>query len=304
MTLTRPLIRPGKPARRARVARGGGRRFAVRWHLAWAVAAALAAAALALGGPPADQALAALGAMAVAGLLGALLSDRPGETGPMLAVLAWGMAGAGAALLTGGTGGPLAAWCLAPMAAGAAFGRPKLLGLGAAAGVGAAALAALGGGLLLLPMTPAPLSTWLSLLALGTTGLGFAAGLVSLLGKVRGDDARARETELQLREALDHQPQLLLAVYPGGRILEAFGEAPVGVSIHELAGLNLMELASPEAREALGAALREAADDGAAELMFTPAHDAQGWCALSLRRLNDMRLVAAVRDARAQRQRE
>jgi cell cycle sensor histidine kinase DivJ len=277
----------------------------VSWHLAWTLAAGIAAAMLALGGGPGTTpGLEALGAIGAAGVLGALLAETTGETGAMAAVLFWALAGSGACLLTGGTGGPLAAWCLAPMAAGAAFGRPRLLGLGAAAGVGAAAVAALGGGLLLLPMTAAPLATWLSLLALGTTGLGFAAALVSLLGKMRGEDARAKETELALREALDHQPQLLLALYPGGRILEAFGEAPEGVSIHELSGRNLTDLVDPDGREAVAAALREAADDGLAEAAFVPAHDAQGWCALSVRRLNDKRLVAALRDARAQRQRE
>ncbi|MBS0360033.1 MAG: HAMP domain-containing histidine kinase [Proteobacteria bacterium] len=275
------------------------------WHLAWTLAVGVAATALALaGGSGATQGLEALGAIGAAAVLGTFLCGTTDEAGAAVVVLAWAAAGAVACLITGGTSGPLAAWCLTPMAAGAAIGRPKLLGLGAAAGVGAAAIAALGGGLMLLPMAPAPLATWLALLALGTTGLGFAAGLVNLLGKVRGDDARARETELKLREALDHQPQLLLAVFPGGRILEAFGEAPDGVSIHGLADRHLAELAQPEAREAVAAALRQAADDGVAETFFVPAHDPQGWCALSVRRMSDKRLVAALRDARAQRQRE
>jgi cell cycle sensor histidine kinase DivJ len=290
---------------RARASTAAGRRFPVSWHLAWTLAVAASAGALALGGPGLPVAdLAALGAIGGAGVVGALLAEVGDETAAVGAILIWALAGAAAALLTGGTAGPLAAWCLAPLAAGAAFGRPKLLALGAAAGVAAAAVAAIGSAVLLLPMPPQALTPWLSLLALGTTGLGFAAGLVALQGKVRGEDARTREAELKLREALDHQPQLLLAVYPGGRILEAFGEAPVGLETRDLPNRNLSELVSVDDRAAVEDALIRAAADGSAEIAFTPAHDPQGWCVLTVRRMSAKRLVAALRDARAQKRRE
>ena len=275
------------------------------WHLAWTLAVGLSAGALMLGGsavPNAD--LAALGAIGAAGLIGAMLAQAGDEAAAAGAILIWALAGAASALLSGGTAGPLAAWCLAPLAAGAAFGRPKLLALGAASGVAAAAVAAIGSAVLLLPMPPQALVPWLSLLALGTTGLGFAAGLVALQGKLRGEDARAREAELQLREALDHQPQLLLSVYPGGRILEAFGEAPVGLETRDLPNRNLGELVAADERTAVEDALIRAAADGSAEIAFVPAHDAQGWCVLSVRRMGPKRLVAALRDARAQKRRE
>ncbi len=265
----------------------------------------LSAGGLALGGsglPPAE--LAALGAIGAAGLAGALLAQAGEETGAFGAILIWALAGASAALLTGGTAGPLAVWCLAPLAASAAFGRPKLLALGAAAGVAAAATAAIGSSILLLPLPPQALTPWLSLLALGTTGLGFAAGLVALQGRVAGEDARAHEAELKLREALDHQPQLLLSVYPGGRILEAFGEAPVGLETRDLPNRNLGELAAAEERAGVEEALLRAAADGSAEIAFTPAHDVQGWCVLTVRRMGAKRLVVALRDARAQKRRE
>jgi two-component system, cell cycle sensor histidine kinase DivJ len=298
LTNSRRRARPRGPA-------GAERRFAVGWHLAWAVVVAAAAGAIALG-PAVHPAavLAALGAVGAAGVIGAFLAEVAGETGAVVAILAWALAGADAALLTGGIAGPLAAWCLAPLAAGAAFRRPKLLALGAAAGVAAVAVAALGATVLVLPSTPQSLATWLSLLALGTTGLGFAAGLVALQGKVRGDDARAQETELGLREALDHQPQLLMAIYPGGRILEAFGEAPMGLEARMLVDRHLGDLVSAEDRANVEAALVQAAAEGSAEAVFVPAHDAQGWCVLTVRRMSPTRLVAALRDARAQRNRE
>ena len=198
----------------------------------------------------------------------------------------------------------MAAWCLAPLAAGAAFGRPKLLGLGAAAGLAAAAAAALGGVFMLLPRNPEPLASWLSLLALGTTALGFATGLVALQGWVRGDVARARDAELSLREALDHQPQLLMALYPGGRILEAFGEAPIGLQTRDMPGRNLAEFVAADDRASVEDALMQASAHGSAEATFAPAHDGQGWCVLTVRRMSPSRLVAALRDGRAEHRRE
>jgi cell cycle sensor histidine kinase DivJ len=179
-----------------------------------------------------------------------------------------------------------------------------MLGLGAAAGLLAAAVAALGGVFLALPKPPELVAIWLSLLSISVVGLGLGAALVALQGRLRGDEARRLSIELSLREALDHQPQLLLSVYPGGRILEAFGEAPVGLDIHGLADRNLTDFVSPADQAQVEAALGRAAADGSAETAFVPAHDAGGWCAISLRRMSRNRLVAAVRDARAQRTRE
>ncbi len=267
------------------------------------VGAAVGALAL-RGGTLAQAEWIALAGIGAAGVLGAFLAEVAGEAGAALAILAWALAGAAACLLTGGTAGPLAAWCLAPLAAGAAFGRPKLLALGAASGVAAAAVAALGVAFVVLPRPPEGLSNWLSLLALGTIGMSLAASLVALQGKVRGDDARAREAELELREALDHQPQLLMALYPGGRILEAFGEAPAGLETRDLPDRHLGDLVSAEDRAEVEDALTRAAGQGSAEVSFVPAHDARGWCVLTVRRMSPTRLVGALRDARAQRARE
>jgi cell cycle sensor histidine kinase DivJ len=298
------LISPQR-RRRKRAAAGPERRFAVRWHLAWALVVAATAGATALGSADAPTGLLiALGASAMGAVVGAFLAELAGGSGAALAIFVWALASVAACLLTGGSAGPLEAWCLAPLAASAAFGRPKLLALGAACGIAAAAMVAMGTAFLVLPKTPESLSIWLDLLALGTTGLGFAAGLVALQGKVRGDGARAREAELTLREALDHQPQLLMALYPGGRILEAYGEAPIGLETRELPNRNLSDLVAAEDRAGVEAALLRACAEGSADAAFIPAHDPQGWCVLNVRRMSSTRLVAAMRDGRAQRSRE
>ena len=59
-----------------------------------------------------------------------------------------------------------------------------------------------------------------------------------------------------------------------------------------------------EGRAEVEAALAKASTDGWAEVVFVPAHDPQGWCVLTVRSLGGRRLVAALRDARAQRRRE
>jgi cell cycle sensor histidine kinase DivJ len=221
-----------------------------------------------------------------------------------IAILVWGLAVAVACQLSGGVLGPLAPWCLAPLAAAAAFRRQDLLALGAAVAVAAAAVA--GVGTLLTPMPPpsSDVATWLGLLSLVTTAVGLGGGLVALQGQARRDLRHRDEAETSLREMLDHQPQLLLGVYPGGRILEAYGQAPVGFKTGEYVDRNLSDLVSPDDRLAVEEALQVAVSDGSAEVSFIPAHDPQGWCVLSLKRMSSIRIAAALRDARAQRVRE
>jgi cell cycle sensor histidine kinase DivJ len=275
------------------------------WHLAWAVTVAGAGGLLVwLGLLAPGPDVTALASVAVAAVFGAMAGIVGGESAAVISILVWAFAGVLACGLTGGTIGPLAPWCLAPLAAGAAFGRPRLLALGAAAGIGAAAVSAMASTLLILPRPSESLATWLSVLALATTGSGLAAALVALQGKVLGDIGRWRDTEMDLREALERQPQLLLTLYPGGRILEAFGETPVGLAFRGFTGRNFSDLVAPDDRAAVEDVLTRAASEGSGEAMFVPSWDPQGWCALTVRGMSSHRLIASVRDARAQRGRE
>jgi cell cycle sensor histidine kinase DivJ len=103
---------------------------------------------------------------------------------------------------------------------------------------------------------------------------------------------------------LDNQPELLLDLYPGGRILDAFGQPPPGWRMRDLIERNFADFAQPDDRAKVEDALQRAVADGSAEVAFRPAHDAEGWWELSLRRMSSIRIVGAVRDARAQRVRE
>ncbi len=246
---------------------------------------------------------AALAIIVAAAAFGAALAGL-GAAGGTIAVLLWAVACAAAVQMTGGAGGPLAAWCLAPMAAAAAFRKPELLALGAAAAVAAAGVTGLSGALLPLPAVAETAAGWLGLTAIVTLVLGLAASLVFLSATLTRERRERDAAELELREALDHQPQLILSLYPGGRILTAYGAALLREEVRRLGDRNLGDLVAAEHRLAVDEALQEAARDGSAQVFFVPAHNAEGWLELTLKRLTGGRIAGAIRDARPQRTRE
>jgi len=276
---------------------GRDRLFAVVWHLAWAGVTAVCAGLLAWrGGVVPGVELFALGAGAAAAVVGALLSAAAGDAARTPAIVVWALAAAAACLITGGAAGPLAAWCLAPLAAACAFRKPDGLALGAAAAVAVAAICVLGGLFMPLPEASAWARTWLSLLALATVALGFGAGLVSL-------PAGPGRRERRLREAMDAQPQMLLMLDAEGRTQDAFGAGAGGLPAASVSGRPIIDLACPEDRSAVETALRLARTHGGAEVTFRPVHDPQGFLVLNLARTGSG-LAAVVRDGRAQRDRE
>jgi len=275
----------------------------VLWHAGWVLAIAAAGGVLAAQGLlPVGPELLALAAGGGAAALGAILSMLGGP-GRAAAVLAWGLAGAAACHLTGGTAGPLAAWCLAPAAAATAFRSRETLALGAAAALAAAAVSTLDTVLLPLPMAGAAVAPWLSLLALATVTLGFAAGLVGYQGGVQRDNRR-RERADQVLELLEGQPLLLAALDRSGRVLTAAGAAIGEYGPRQLEGRSLGHLVAESELPALAAALHSAARDGHASLFAAPPGDTDGWLEISLRATLSGRLIAAVRDARDQFARE
>ncbi|MDB5477477.1 MAG: divJ, partial [Phenylobacterium sp.] len=120
------LAGSSRRSRGAKRARARERRFAVLWHLAWVVAVVGAGAGLVWRGLMAPGVeLAALGVGAAAALFGVLLAAAGSDGARGVAIVVWALAGAVACQMTGGVAGPLAAWCLAPLAAAAAFRRPR-----------------------------------------------------------------------------------------------------------------------------------------------------------------------------------
>jgi cell cycle sensor histidine kinase DivJ len=273
------------------------------WHAAWALAVAATVGGLSLQGMlPVGPELLALGIGGAAAMLGALLSMM-GSAGRAVSVLIWGAAGAAACHLTGGTAGPLAAWCLAPAAAATAFRSRDTLALGAAASLAASAVSALDATLLTLPTAAPALAPWLGLLSLSTVTLGFAVGLIGFQGAVRRD-GRRRDRADQVLALLDGQPLLLSLVERSGRVLNAAGAAIAGQTPDQLEGRSLGHLVADDDLPLLAAALHAAARDGKASVYVAPARDPEGSLEISLRAAGTDRFVAAVRDARDQALRE
>ena len=300
MTPIRRSRRPTLKSERRIVGSG----FAVGWHLAWAAGVAATGAALVGAGRlTPDIELAPLAVGLAPGLAGAIMA-RGGERTRAAAVLIWTLAAITAVLMTGGASGPLAAWCLAPLAAPAAIRKPDRLPLGAAGAVAASAVAALSTALLPLPALPPEAAVWLNFAGLTGTALALGVALVVLHAEATRERRARDEIETGLLEVLDNQPQLLLDLYPGGRILEAFGQPPPGWRTRDLIERNLGDFVHADDRPAVEDALQRAVSAGSAEVTFRPAYDSEGWWELSLRRMSTIRIVGAVRDARSQRARE
>ncbi|TAJ70033.1 MAG: HAMP domain-containing histidine kinase [Phenylobacterium sp.] len=275
----------------------------VLWHAAWALAVAATIGGLTLQGTlPVGPELLALGVGGVAAMLGALLSMM-GSPGRTVSVLIWGAAGAAACHLTGGTAGPLAAWCLAPAAAAAAFRNRETLALGAAASLAAAAVSALDAVLLPLPVAAPAVAPWLGLLSLGTVTLGFATGLIGFQGAAQRDSRRSQRAD-QVLALLDGQPLLLALVERSGRVLNAAGAAVAGQAPGQIEGRSLGHLVAEDDLPILAAALHAVARDGKASVYVAPTGDPEGSLEISLRAAGADRFVAAVRDAREQSIRE
>ena len=273
--------------------------FAAAWHLGGLVLLAIGAAILgSLGLLEPGPDVAALGAVATAAGVGAVLAGI-GRSGPVLSVLIWAVAGAVACHLTGGISGPLAVWCLAPVAAAMAHGQRQTLALGTAAALGAVGVCALDTAFFVLPQPSPALDPWLSLLALGSLALGVAVALVHLGGRVIRDTSRLAKADRAL-ELLSNQPLLLATLGPGGRVLTANGPAPGPLAPGDLIGRLLPDLVEEGQRSNLAQAFVTAVQTGRASLYAAPADDPEGWFEITLSDLGDGQILAAIRDARAQ----
>ncbi|HJV40387.1 HAMP domain-containing sensor histidine kinase [Caulobacter sp.] len=275
------------------------------WRLGWLAAICLAAvSALFITDARVWPVWAALGAGAFPALVALVFSGKGERTEALLLVL-WAVGGASAAALTGGVSGAMAAWCLAPVAAASTMDQPKRLAEGAALaliGGCVAALTQLSG---LAPAAPTgPLAFVLGFLALVTTGLGLAAGL--LIGRRRQgvrDDRHALKIGW-LETLLDGLPHLAIAVRGHEQVTTVRGSAPLGVSTEELMTRGLAAAAASADRQRLAAAIAQAHRDGAASLTFTPALGVERLVALDLQRVAPNQLVGVLRDVTVERDRE
>ena len=276
------------------------------WCGGWLVIAVATAVGVAFAWPgqlwPVVPALLAGALPAAAGLLPGVAVE--GRRGAFL--VGWSLAAGLACILGGGVAGPLAAWCLAPLAAASILGGGRRLAEGAALSFVVATVAALAGLAGVTPSVPAAgPGLWAGLAALTTTGIGLGIGLILAERSVIRREARREDDVERLRALLDEQPWLILSLYPHGRVREMHGSAPEGVSADLVADHGLLAAApnGPD-RAAIQDALRAAAADGWAEAGFAPAGAMDRWASVRIRRVEENLLLAVVRDATVDRARE
>jgi cell cycle sensor histidine kinase DivJ len=280
----------------------GEGRVALGWSLGWLTALIGVGTALRLGFPrlPIIDFL-AWGLAAAPAAPSLLLAWRDSRLGRSVLLVLWAVGGSGACALTGGLSGPLAPWCLAPLAFATLFGRSRWIAEAAALSILGAAVVALAQVAGLEPPAPdEPLRFAMSLPALICLGLFTAWGVVrSGLGATLNDGLSGAAERL-----LAEQPHLVLALDGEGKVLSAFGFAPRGLNERALLELGLTGATAEDDRPHLIEALATASDTGRAEIMLAPLGETARVLALSLRRAKGGGLFGVLRDAADQQARE
>jgi cell cycle sensor histidine kinase DivJ len=241
---------------------------------------------------------------AIPGFAAQFLRRYDGERERAAMVGAWALGGGLAACLTGGAAGPMAIWCLAPFAVAAAFGRRTLAAGGAALSMVALALAtwATIAGHTAVP--PRAISLWLGVFSVGLFLASLASAFILALGRRAQRDDGARETVQRLETFLAQQPHLVATLDKSGKLTSAFGTAPAGLAVDALFAQGLVSAVHHPDRPALQAALAQAEAKGHGTLGFTPRAALDRWIEIDLKKLDDGRLVAVLRDATVQHARE
>ncbi|MBW8735188.1 MAG: HAMP domain-containing histidine kinase, partial [Asticcacaulis sp.] len=273
------------------------------WHLGWA-ACQLAGLLGLLFLPANPLILLALLAMAIPGFAAITLVFRDSPPVRQGLVWLWSIFAAIAVTLTGGIAGPLAIWVAMPLAAAVVLNQRSLISLGAALSLMNALVAvmvSIGGGI---HMPDDQEAFLLSLLSVLTFVLGVSIGLLPALRSrsERADDAE--EARARLMKIVTEQPQLILAFDERGRVLSAYGEAPVGLDLNILMQHGLYGAAHPGDRQAVATAVETAVAQGRAEVGFAPHGAMDHYLYLSMRRASDDRLYGAIRDGSLQHARE
>jgi len=281
-------------------------REVVGWHGAWALAVVLAAIALAFIAPGAPwTSWCALAAGLAPACVAAALIKQDSAQRRLVVLASWAAAAVVAAGLSGGVAGPLAVWCVAPLAVAAVLGGGRPLAAGASLSLGAFALVGLAQAIgWVAPAPPRAASFDLGLLGVSTTCLGLAAALVMLRRRLNQRNDAHGVINADLHALLLRQPHLILVLDPAGRASAAYGSPPPGVSADRLFAEGLSALVNEDRREDLAWTLSTSHEDGEGALHFQLAGSADTWLDLELRRLDETRLIATLADATAGRLRE
>ena len=274
------------------------------WHAGWAAAVGLTALGgvwLGEGQSPLDVPAAL--AMATPGLLGLSLLGRDGHAVRTALLVAWSLAAAAAAGLSGGLTGPLGGFVFMPLAAAIAL-APSRLGPFGALGSALGILA----GLIAVAMKGAPdvspgMAAVSGLLTAGATASAFRMNAVSQARR----RAATRAAVTQVETVLAGQPGLTLVLDASNIALAAYGAAPAALAVDPLFEDGLIAAVHAPDRPAVQAALAKARAGAEAQVRFAPRLALDRRILLVVRRLGKdepTRLIALALDATLQHARE
>jgi len=290
-----PASRPAPAA-----ATDAGPRAALWWHAGWAMAIAAGALVVSLAAPWPDARPGLALIVAATPSIAAILTLRPNR--PNLGLtLVWAIASVLAASLAGGASGPLAIWCVTPLAASLVL-EVRRIALGAALSLAALAATALiqAAGLAEPPLQGA-LAISMALVALATTTIGLAAAVA--LGQGERATTPAQTQADRLAALLAAQPHMIVVLNDEGAI-ERSGGGMDGELQQRLNRRGLFGAAEPAARAAIEHALAQARRDGRGSVVFPLAGPEAIWLGLDLAWMDDRRLVGAIRVATTDHDRE
>ncbi len=272
------------------------------WHCGWALALTVAAVVVSVVAPWSNGAPGLALIVGAAPAIAAIVALRWETEASRIGLLAvWALAGAVAAGLTGGLTGPLAPWCLTPLAAAIPLGARRI-SWGAVLSVLALASVALAqaAGLTQPPPTGV-LAGALALVGLITITIGLAAAI--LIPRSMQAPAAALHDEAPLAALVAAQPLLIAAFDADGRIVHAHGGLRADLVLR-LTERGLIGAADPEAQAGIETVLFTAAQGGRGAIRFPLAGPEGVWLGLAMSRSNDGRLVGVLHDATADQARE
>ena len=269
------------------------------WHAGWAIAVALTAAVLLLSEQGAGATVWSALALGVLPAVAALSLDGSDHDQRRLILLGcWAVMSVLACGLTGGVAGPLAVWCLSPLAVAAVLGGARPLAQGASLSlaafvlVGLAEAAGLAG-----PAPTGGVSFELGMLGIATVALGLAAALLLSRRRLNTRNEAQSAISADLRSILRHQPHLIVMLGAEGRAVSVHGRPPAGIDTDRLLDHGLINLAFEADRPRLKAAIAQASGDGAASVGFALSARPEVWVEADIRRFERDGLIATLRDA-------
>ncbi len=276
------------------------------WHLVWAVAVLVGGLAVnSLAGGLTLGLAVALGAGLLPGLYVLVMKPFDGDRARLGLLALWAICGAVAAVVTGGIGGPMAAWCLAPLAVCGVLDRPRCTSLAAALSVLSVIAVVFVQVTGHAPAAPEGLVAFvLGLTAITTLAIGVGAGIVIAHRRAQTDDEAILPLpphDTSAPDPLGAYPGKILVIEPDGAIAAVFGRL---VAVAPAVGETFTLIARPEDRQVLAAAAATTRTDGVQTVGFVPAAWPEHYMTLDLSPLENGRLVGVVRDATATRDRE